>query len=112
MKTHAEYRKCGRLTCGTCRNGPGHGPYLYGSRKEYVGRAIEYSLDPQKLRGVRIARNWTITYVAKTIGVSRSGYENWEKGRCLPHESVRGKLCKLFGLSLVELGFTEHRRTR
>jgi hypothetical protein len=40
-----QYRKCGKASCGTCRNGQGHGPYWYaywreGSRLRsgYVGK--------------------------------------------------------------------------
>lgn len=41
-----EYRRCGRPTCTSCSDGPGHGPYVYavwrdGSkvRRKYLGRA-------------------------------------------------------------------------
>ena len=40
-----EYRRCGADTCRSCREGPGHGPYLYafwreGSKvkRKYLGR--------------------------------------------------------------------------
>jgi hypothetical protein len=40
-----QFRKCGKASCKTCRNGPGHGPYWYaywrqGSRliSGYVGK--------------------------------------------------------------------------
>jgi len=40
-----QYRKCGKTSCSTCRNGQGHGPYWYaywreGSRLRsgYVGK--------------------------------------------------------------------------
>jgi hypothetical protein len=40
-----EYRKCGADNCKTCREGPGHGPYLYAVwrdgkkvRRKYMGR--------------------------------------------------------------------------
>jgi hypothetical protein len=40
-----QYRKCGKLSCGTCRDGQGHGPYWYaywreGSRLRsgYIGK--------------------------------------------------------------------------
>ena len=40
-----QYRKCGKATCSTCRNGRGHGPYWYaywndGSRLRsgYIGK--------------------------------------------------------------------------
>ncbi|HTI13240.1 MAG TPA: DUF6788 family protein [Dictyobacter sp.] len=40
-----QYRKCGKTSCSTCRNGQGHGPYWYaywreGSRLKsgYIGK--------------------------------------------------------------------------
>jgi hypothetical protein len=40
-----QYRKCGKPTCGTCKRGPGHGPYWYAYWREgnklrsgYVGK--------------------------------------------------------------------------
>ncbi len=40
-----QYRKCGKSSCGTCRDGQGHGPYWYaywreGSRLRsgYIGK--------------------------------------------------------------------------
>src|SRR6266851_7237375 len=46
-----QYRKCGKATCSTCRNGRGHGPYWYaywndGSRLRsgYIGK-----VRPEKL---------------------------------------------------------------
>jgi hypothetical protein len=40
-----QYRKCGKVSCSTCRNGQGHGPYWYaywreGSRLRsgYIGK--------------------------------------------------------------------------
>ncbi|HLZ80293.1 MAG TPA: hypothetical protein VKP04_01575 [Ktedonobacteraceae bacterium] len=40
-----QYRKCGKISCGTCRDGQGHGPYWYaywreGSRLRsgYIGK--------------------------------------------------------------------------
>lgn len=41
-----EYRRCGKPNCERCREGPGHGPYLYAVwregrrvRRKYLGRA-------------------------------------------------------------------------
>ena len=40
-----QYRKCGKATCSTCREGPGHGPYWYAYWREgarlrsgYIGK--------------------------------------------------------------------------
>ena len=47
-----QYRKCGKATCSTCRNGRGHGPYWYAYwndgtrlRSGYIGK-----VRPEKLR--------------------------------------------------------------
>lgn len=41
-----EYRRCGTKRCRSCREGPGHGPYLYAVwreagkvKRKYLGRA-------------------------------------------------------------------------
>lgn len=41
-----EYRRCGKATCSTCKDGAGHGPYLYAVwrkgtavKKKYLGPA-------------------------------------------------------------------------
>ncbi len=40
-----QYRKCGKASCGTCRDGQGHGPYWYAYWREgtrlrsgYIGK--------------------------------------------------------------------------
>ncbi len=47
-----QYRKCGKTSCSTCRNGQGHGPYWYaywreGSRLRsgYVGKISPTGVD-------------------------------------------------------------------
>jgi len=42
----SEYRRCGDPTCRTCRDGRGHGPYLYAVwregtkvKRKYLGKA-------------------------------------------------------------------------
>lgn len=44
-----QYRKCGKTSCSTCRNGSGHGPYWYAYWREgsrlysgYVGKVHPY----------------------------------------------------------------------
>lgn len=41
-----EYRRCGRKECSTCRDGAGHGPYVYAVwregkkvKRKYLGKA-------------------------------------------------------------------------
>jgi hypothetical protein len=45
-RKRAEYRRCGAPTCRTCREGRGHGPYLYAVwregkkvKRKYLGKA-------------------------------------------------------------------------
>lgn len=45
-KKRAEYRRCGDKSCSTCREGRGHGPYLYAVwregkkvKRKYLGKA-------------------------------------------------------------------------
>jgi hypothetical protein len=42
----AEYRRCGNISCHACREGLGHGPYLYAVwregkkvKRKYLGKA-------------------------------------------------------------------------
>ena len=44
-----QYRKCGKTSCSTCRDGQGHGPYWYAYWREgtrlrsgYVGKTNPY----------------------------------------------------------------------
>ncbi len=53
-----QYRKCGKPTCGTCKNGPGHGPYWYAYWREgtklrsgYIGKT-----QPQGVSATQVAR--------------------------------------------------------
>lgn len=58
-----QYRKCGKPTCSTCRNGQGHGPYWYaywreGSRLRsgYVGKIHPDSLNSHANAGANGAK--------------------------------------------------------
>jgi hypothetical protein len=52
-----QYRKCGKASCSTCRNGQGHGPYWYAYWREgprlksgYVGKihpSLKKSVPPR-----------------------------------------------------------------
>jgi hypothetical protein len=64
-----QYRKCGKPSCSTCRNGQGHGPYWYaywreGSRLRsgYIGK-----MHPSK---VALVRSNVDAPVAVGIGAS------------------------------------------
>lgn len=62
-----QYRKCGKASCSTCRNGQGHGPYWYaywreGSRLRsgYIGKVHPHQHNKQKTLSSG-ARNTTST---------------------------------------------------
>lgn len=45
VRYYQQYRRCGKASCKTCSNGPGHGPYWYGRDKRtgkrfYIGREL------------------------------------------------------------------------
>ena len=53
-----QYRKCGKPTCGTCKRGPGHGPYWYAYWREgpklrsgYIGK-----IQPSNVPAAIVAR--------------------------------------------------------
>ena len=48
-----QYRKCGKPSCGTCKRGPGHGPYWYAYWREgarlrsgYIGKVCPADVSP------------------------------------------------------------------
>ena len=57
------------------------------------------------LRSARMQKSWTSDFVSKQVGVSRSTYIRWETGMQIPRLSSLNALCKVFGMSPVELGF-------
>lgn len=63
MKYRKSYRRCGKPNCATCAQGPGHGPYWYGSWREgmrvrtiYVGKRPPCLEKPAELRVQTLAR--------------------------------------------------------
>ncbi|MGH2517758.1 MAG: DUF6788 family protein [Ktedonobacterales bacterium] len=51
-----QFRKCGKASCGTCKRGPGHGPYWYAYWREgtklrsgYVGKIQPVGVSPAVL---------------------------------------------------------------
>ncbi len=48
-----QFRKCGKPSCGTCKRGPGHGPYWYAYWREgnklrsgYIGKVRPSDIPP------------------------------------------------------------------
>ncbi len=74
-----QYRKCGKPTCGTCKNGAGHGPYWYAYWREgaklrsgYIGKTQPTGVTPvaaaraeQRLATHRAAKAQPVTVEAR-----------------------------------------------
>ena len=52
-------------------------------------------------------KGWTLEYVAKQIGITKSAYRNIETGKRNPSHSVYCKLMFLFGYDIPRLVFGE-----
>jgi len=61
----------------------------------------------ERLRNVRIGRNWRQQDVADKLGVALVTIQRWERGFQQPSAYYRAKLSALFGLSAQELGLLE-----
>ena len=61
----------------------------------------------ERLRNVRIERNWRQQDVADKLGVALVTIQRWERGFQQPSAYYRAKLSALFGLSAQELGLLE-----
>ena len=58
---------------------------------------------PLKLRQERIARGWTLEYVAKQLGITKSAFRLIETARRNPSYEVLVKIENLFGKTHREL---------
>ncbi|HEV7237154.1 MAG TPA: DUF6788 family protein [Ktedonobacteraceae bacterium] len=59
-----QYRKCGKTSCSTCRDGQGHGPYWYAYWREgarlrsgYIGKVSPSPVTPSALHATPIEAN-------------------------------------------------------
>jgi transcriptional regulator with XRE-family HTH domain len=59
------------------------------------------------LRAARLSRQWTAEFVSEQVGVRLSTYMRWEEGVQIPRFASLDALCKIFSMSVVELGFLE-----
>jgi DNA-binding XRE family transcriptional regulator len=59
------------------------------------------------LQRARMARRWTVAYVAEQIGVQTSTVSRWENGHERPQASHLAALEKLYGMPAQELGLEE-----
>lgn len=58
-----------------------------------------------QLRRERELRGWSRNYVAEQVEVDVGTVGRWERGERMPHAHYRQKLCALFGMNALDLGF-------
>jgi predicted ATPase/DNA-binding transcriptional regulator YiaG len=68
-------------------------------------RAKAERIPNERLKALRLKKNWTQVYVATMIGTSDIEISRWETGAAVPSVYFREKLCELFGTTPEELGF-------
>ena len=59
------------------------------------------------LRSARLAKQWTEEFVCGQVGVKLKTYIRWETGLQIPRLASLEVLCRIFSMSVVELGFLE-----
>lgn len=58
-------------------------------------------LDGERLASLRIARNYSLAYVASACGVTRQAVCLWEQERAVPDDRCCDRLAALFGVDLA-----------
>ena len=58
-----------------------------------------------KLVAARKSKNWKQIRASEEVGADLRTYQRWERGESVPQPYYRDKLCKVFGMSLKELGY-------
>lgn len=58
-------------------------------------------LDGERLAALRVARNYSLAYVADACGVSRQAVCLWEQERAVPDDRCCERLASLFGADLA-----------
>ncbi len=61
----------------------------------------------EELCRARKMKGWSQRKVAEEVGTNENMVSRWECGECKPGPFYREKLCILFGMNAVELGFLE-----
>ena len=56
-----------------------------------------------QLRGKRINEGWTLEYVGKQVGLTKTAIQAIETGKAKPSHEVMLKLCKLFNIEHKEV---------
>src|SRR2546428_4397715 len=59
----------------------------------------------QRLKRARQQHGWSQEALAERIGAHEKNVSKWERGISSPGPYFQEKLCELFGMSAVELGF-------
>src|SRR5215469_8217637 len=59
------------------------------------------------LRSARLSRQWTPEYVSEQVGVKLKTYLRWETGVQIPRFASLETLCKIFSMTVEELGFLD-----
>jgi transcriptional regulator with XRE-family HTH domain/tetratricopeptide (TPR) repeat protein len=59
------------------------------------------------LRSARMDRQWTVEFVSEQVGVKISTYIRWEEGIQVPRHTSLRALCRIFSMSVSELGFLD-----
>ncbi len=73
-------------------------------------RKSRYKGPNRTLKQEREARGWTQLYVAQQIGVDPFTISRWERGLNIPSPYALQKLCRFFGKTPAELGFTSEKQ--
>jgi transcriptional regulator with XRE-family HTH domain/tetratricopeptide (TPR) repeat protein len=76
-------------------------------RGSHMVTEVSRGVPNQRLKHEREKRGWSQRDLAKKIGSDHDTVSRWERGLTIPRPSTRDKLCKLFEISLQELGFTQ-----
>lgn len=70
---------------------------------------VDMSETNEQLKQARLKRGWTQEDVAAEIGAEAFTVGRWERGTQPPSLYYQQKLCKLFGMSVEELGFLKEK---
>lgn len=66
-------------------------------------------MERSKLIAARNQRHWTLAEASERIGVDLNTLYRWEKGKTTPHTYNIQHMCKVYGLTVQELGLERTR---
>src|SRR5579885_850161 len=64
-------------------------------------------MEQSQLAQARKKKQWTLKQAAQAVGVTINTFNRWELGEQRPYRHNLDQLCKVFNLSLEELGFAD-----